>query len=93
MQSICTSDFRILALSVHRGGHRYFQSAWGRPRRVSRCGATIGTFRKAFESAVTTAKLGAFGWHDLGHSAASFMVQAGVSLLPSAPGSAIGPRG
>ncbi len=37
-------------------------------------------FRKAFEAAIKAAKLGDFRWHDLRHSAASFMVQAGVSL-------------
>src|SRR2546426_6345059 len=37
-------------------------------------------FRKAFESAIEAAGLGDFRWNDLRHSAASFMVQAGVSL-------------
>lgn len=37
-------------------------------------------FRKAFEAAIEAAGLGDFRWHDLRHSAVSFMVQAGVSL-------------
>ena len=37
-------------------------------------------FRKAFEATIKAANLGDFRWHDLRHSAASFMVQAGVSL-------------
>jgi len=55
-----------------QGGH-VFRTAEGEPLEPA-------GFRKAFEGAVKNVGLKGFRFHDLRHSAASFMVQAGVPL-------------
>lgn len=54
-------------------GGRVFRGFRGAPLKAN-------SFRGAFESAVSRAGLKGFRFHDLRHSAASFMVQAGIPL-------------
>jgi len=52
-------------------------------------GDALSTLRRAYPKAVRAAGLGAFRFHDLRHSHASFLVQAGVPSTPCATCSGI----